>query len=382
MKNVSDKLRILHTADLHLGAEFSSLPGEKKSIRQVELIITCENIFKICHDNKIDLLLLAGDVFENNSVSEKTAHAFFAACEKAPETTVIFAAGNHDPITCDSPFLKYKLPQNLIVLSENDQCVPLNEKGVRIYGKSFSSVYMSAENRFSLIPENDEFINILVLHGDMGADVSGVYNPISLDFISESKMDYVALGHVHEFSGIKKAGGVYYAYPGTPEPHGFDELGPKGVICGEISKHNCNLTFIETALRGYFEEEADITGLYTSSEIADSILSMLKQKYPKNYEKNLYKIILTGKVPENTHINCAEILSRMGDMLFFAKIKDNTEFDINLELLAEEISLKGRFVKNMLDKISSNPQNAEQLKRALQLGLKAFSSEVKFSENQ
>ncbi len=379
---MSDKLRILHTADLHLGAEFSSLPGDKRNIRQAELIITCENIFKICRDNKIDLLLLAGDVFENNSVSEKVIEAFLAACQKAPDTTVIFAAGNHDPITCDSPFLKYKLPQNLIVLGDNDQCVPLAEKGVRIYGKSFSSVYMSGESRFSLTPEDDELINILVLHGDMGADLSGVYNPISLDFIADSKMDYIALGHVHEFSGIKKAGNVCYAYPGTPEPHGFDETGPKGVICGEISKHNCLLSFVETATRKYLEEKVDITGLYTSAEIADSILSVLKERNPKNYEKNLYKIILTGKISEHTHINCAEILSRLGDSLFFAKIKDRTELDVNLELLAEEFSLKGKFVKNMLTKIASNPENAEQLKRALQIGLKAFSSEVKFNENQ
>lgn len=377
---MSEKLRIMHTADLHLGAEFSQL-GDKKGLRQSELIISCENIFKICRDNKIDLLLLSGDVFENNSVSDRTVAAFFAACEKAADTHIFFAAGNHDPLTSDSPFLKYKLPSNLTVLGDIDECITLADKGVRIYGKSFSSVYMAEQDRFSLVPEDDDFINIMVLHGDIYADKSGVYNPISNDFIVNSKMDYIALGHVHEFSGIKKAGNTYFAYPGPPEPHGFDELGSKGVICGEISKGICNLTFVGTALRSYLEEKIDITGLKSNAEIASTLLSVLKERHSDSYNKNLYKILLTGKIPEELHINCAEIVSRIGEEVFFIKIKDNTEFDIDLVALANESTLKGKFVKNMLNKIANDPENSEKLTRALNLGLKAFSSEVKFSEN-
>ncbi len=377
---MSEKLRIMHTADLHLGAELSQL-GDKKGMRQSELIISCENIFKICRDNKIDLLLLSGDVFENNSVNDSTVAAFFAACEKAPDTHIFFAAGNHDPLTSDSPFLRYKLPSNLTVLGDSDECITLADKGVRIYGKSFSGVYMAGQDRFSLVPEADDFINIMVLHADFGADKSGVYNPISNDFIASSRMDYIALGHIHEFSGIKKAGSTYFAYPGTPEPHGFDELGSKGVICGEISKGVCNLTFVTTALRSYFEEKIDITGIKNNAEIATAVLSVLKERYGENYNKNLYKILLVGKIPEELHINCSQIISRIGEEVFFIKIKDNTEFDVDLVSLANEVTLKGKFVKNMLNKIANDPENSEKLTRALNLGLKAFSSEVKFSEN-
>ena len=378
---MSEKLRILHTADLHLGASISGL-GALGSTRRAELKITSDNIFKICRDNKIDFLLLAGDVFENNSVDENTVAAFFAACELCPDTAIIFAAGNHDPLTSDSPFLKYNLPSNLTVLGDRDECVSFDNKKTRIYGKSFNSVYMSGSDRFSIVPENDDYSNILVLHGDLSSDKSGVYNPISIDFLESSKMDYVALGHIHEFSGIKKIGNTYYAYPGTPEPHGFDELGSCGVICGEIAKNYCNLTFIETAKRTYRYEEIDIGTCKNNAEISDCILCALKEKYNEKYTDNLYKIALIGKVNEELRINCAEITARLLEILFFAKIKDKTEVSVDLPLLAKENTLRGKFVKIMLEKCEKEPQNSEQIMRALYLGLKAFNSEVKFSENR
>lgn len=378
---MAEKLRVLHTADLHLGVSISGL-GTLSNTRRTELKMTTDNIFKICKANQIDLLLLAGDVFENNSVDESTIAAFFASCGHCPDTTIIFAAGNHDPLTADSPFLKYSIPSNLIVLGQRDECVTLEDKKARIYGKSFSDVYMEGSDRFSIIPEEDEYTNILVLHGDISSDKSSVYNPISIDFLENSKMDYVALGHVHDFSGIKKAGGTYYAYPGVPEPHGFDELGPKGVICGEIGKNYCNLTFVETAKRTYRYEEIDISTAKNNSEIADIILAELKTKFGEKYTENLYKISLIGKVSEDLKINCAEVTTRISDTLFFAKIKDMTELLLDLELLSREKTLRGKFVRIMLEKCISEPQKKEQIMRSLYLGLKAFNTEVKFSENR
>ena len=378
---LSEKLRILHTADLHLGAEFSGLGGIGAT-RKAELNMTSDNIFKICRGNKIDLLLIAGDIFENNSVEEATVAAFFSACEKTPDTRIFIAAGNHDPLTLDSPYLKYNLPQNVTILGDKDECITLEERKVRIYGKSFSSVYMAGADRFSIVPEDDDFINIMVLHGDISSDKSGVYNPISIDFLESSKMDYVALGHVHEFSGIKKAGGTYYAYPGTPEPHGFDETGPKGVICGDIGKNYCNLTFVETAKRTYRHEQIDIGAAKNNSDVAEIITSNLKNKYGDKYTDNLYKIDLVGKAEEALKINCAEITSRLLEDIFFAKVKDKTEIAVDLELLAKENTLRGKFVKYMLQKAAEEPQNTERIHRATALGLKAFNTEVKFSENR
>ena len=244
---MSNTVRILHTADLHLGCEFAFLSASERAKRKAELIICCENIFKICHANSIDFLLLSGDVFDSNNVDEQTVNAFVSCFKLAPNTQVIYAAGNHDPLTANSPFLRDNLPENLTILDTCDQVVHFENKGVNIYGKSFASTYMQGSESFSLPISDDGRINIMVLHGDLGSDMSSGYNAITKDFIKNSNMDYVALGHIHEFSGIQVVGKTRYAYSGTPEPHGFDETGNKGVICANIGKDTFEYRFVPTA---------------------------------------------------------------------------------------------------------------------------------------
>ena len=79
----------------------------------------------------------------------------------------------------------------------------------------------------------------------MGSD----YNSVTPGFIESSGMDYIALGHIHKHTEIRRLGKTFYAYPGCPEGMGFDELGEKGVYIGEISKGGNSLEFLPTARR-------------------------------------------------------------------------------------------------------------------------------------
>ncbi len=379
---MGNTVRILHTADLHLGCEFAFLSQSERAKRKAELIICCENIFKICHANSIDFLLLSGDVFESNNVDEDTIGAFFACFKLAVDTQVIFAAGNHDPLTANSPFLRGNLPENLTVIDTCDQFIPFEEKGVNIYGKSFSSTYMTGSEAFSLPVADDGRINIMVLHGDTGTDMSSGYNTITKEFIKNSNMDYIALGHIHEFSGVQTVGKTRYAYSGCPEPHGFDETGSKGVICANIGKDTFEYRFVPTAIRRHEEVQVDVSECTDNVSAAEQVEAILKDNFGKKYGENLYKIILCGQVSEDYKVNKNQILRRIKDGLFFAKIKDNTEIKINLSLAAKENSFKGKFIKNMLLRLEQAEQgNKWKIEKALYLGLKAFDSEVKYNED-
>lgn len=378
---MAETVRILHTADLHLGASFSYLGGTKRETRTAELMLCTERLFGICRANKIPLLILSGDVFDSNAVEENIVAAFLSSVKNNPQVRVVFAAGNHDPLTSDSPFLNNSLPENLTVLGTADTCVYFEDINTRVYGKSFKSVYMAASERFSITPPDDRVINIMVLHGDSGSDTDSPYGSISQEFLRNSGMDYVALGHIHTFSGVKQLDGVYYAYPGCPEPHGFDELGQTGVICAEVGKNYFKHQFVPTGTRAYETVNIDISAATDNASATTVILDELKARFGAEFGKNLYKIILTGDLSDEIRINPAEILTRIGDEVFYAKIKNRTGVSADLALLARENTLKGKFVKIMLEKMSAEPENTEKLKKALGIGLKAFRSEVKFDEN-
>ena len=68
--------------------------------------------------------------------------------------------------------------------------------------------------------------------------------------------------------------------------------------------------------------------------------------------------------------------------MYYAKVKDSTVPALDIEQIASEISLKGIFVKNMLSLIeNASKDEKEELAAALRLGLKAFDSEVAYSED-
>ena len=221
-----------------------------------------------------------------------------------------------------------------------------------------------------------------MLHGELRSDLNSNYNSVTANFIKESGMDYIALGHIHKRTEPQKLGDTYYAYCGCPEGQGFDETDEKGVYIGEIGKGICDLSFVPISKRRHIWEKIDATGINSSAEISGAVLALLQKKYGAQYGENLYKIELTGSISEDFNLNLTEILSRVLEKVYFAKIKDRTEFLIDTEKLASEISLKGLFVKNMLERINNaSDGERETLENALKLGLRAFGTEVVYNED-
>ncbi len=375
-----NKVKFLHTADLHLGAALSSSTAGAE--RRQEALLTMESLFALSKEKEIPLLLISGDLLENNSVEPKFFESFIRCVAENPDITVVFAAGNHDPLTADSPFLFGTLPENLLVLGTEDECIELKALPVRIYGRSFHSVYMAGKNNFSLPVPQDDKLNIMVLHGELGSDLSGGYNTITSSFLTMSGMDYVALGHIHQFLTPQKLGSTFFAYPGTPEPHGFDEDGAKGVILGTLSKGNLVFEFYPTARRRYETIEVNIENCKTTIDICSAVLSSLENRFGEEYSKNFYKVILKGAISEDINIDLDEIRTRLTEKVYFIKLRDNTEPELCFETLKKENTLRGRFVRLMLDKITAAEENEkEKLNRALIIGLKAFTSGVKYNED-
>lgn len=375
-----DSVKILHCADLHIGASESSL-GTLSSSRQAETLITFEKIINSARENAVNIILIAGDLFNSNNVDKAFCDRVFDCFTKTPDIEIVYAAGNHDPLNAESPFKKYELPKNVHVLDTKDCFVEFPALNTRVYGKSFKEVYLRGVSEFSIKPD-DSFINLMCIHGELRSDLGSDYNSITSEFIKNSGMDYIALGHVHKRTNVEKIGSTHLAYCGCPEGQGFDELGEKGVYIGTVSKGNTELQFVPMAKRMHLAENIDITGLSLPSEIADHIINTIKLKYPNNFTENLYKIILTGQLDDGTVISIPEITTRLNDVFYFAKVRDKSEFKLDFYALSQENTLKGVFVKNMLAKIEAADETEKEiLKYALTIGIKAFSGEVTYDED-
>ena len=156
----------------------------------------------------------------------------------------------------------------------------------------------------------------------------------------------VALGHTHEFSGIKRVGKTAYAYSGTHEGHGFDECGPKGVICGTVSKGSCSLGMVETCIRQYAEKDIDVSDART---IEDIIALVKKEISDSEY---IYRFALRGTLADSIVPDIDVICSCID--AFYLEIADKTVRDYNLEELAKRQNLKGFVARTVLEELKKS----------------------------
>ncbi len=373
-------VKIFHTADLHIGAELSYL-GIKATERRFEVASVFSKIVGYCKDNNVEICLISGDLFDSNTAAAEFAPSVFEYIASAPDVRFLYVAGNHDPLDASSPMKSSALPENLYVFGTEYEVKEFADIGVRVIGRSFAHSSIEAAEFSTVLPQ-DEFVNIMLLHADLGADKSSPYNPIGKEFIENSGVNYLALGHIHKRTGISKLGGTYLSYPGSPEGQGFDEEGVHGGYCGTLTKDSCELSFVKLSRRVHRIETIDVSSAISSINAADIVLKKLSDTYGEGYENDLYKIILTGSINEGVTLKNAEILQILKDKLYFVKVKDSTKKAYDLEQLKNEVSLKGVFVNKMLGKIAvANEEDKPIFESALYLGLNAFDSEVAYSED-
>lgn len=89
--------------------------------------------------------------------------------------------------------------------------VELPEQHCRVFGAGFESAYESGLLGGFSAPQ-DGWVNVMVLHGD-ALNPNSPYNAVTKEQIAASGLRYLALGHIHQASGLLRAGHTAYAWP-------------------------------------------------------------------------------------------------------------------------------------------------------------------------
>ena len=374
------KIKILHCADIHFDTPFKELGKKLSEVSKEELLEVFKKIINIVIDEQVDILLIAGDVFDNFTVNKTTLYFIASQLSRINNTQVFISPGNHDPYNSRSFYEIMDWPENVYIFKGELEKVDLEDLNLTVWGAAFNNQY-EKKTLFRNVEIDNSRINLMVIHGEISNNISeNIYNPIYLEDIKKSGMEYIAVGHRHEFSGIKREGKTFYAYSGCPQGRGFDEIGDKGIIIGDIAKDEVHLSFRPICKRKYNTVEIDISGLDTYEEVCSVILN----SFPKDErENNFFKIVLKGQLKEHLIINEDVLLSKLKEQFYYLKIINNTSVEINMDELASEFSVKGRFVSKMLKILADYPEeDKEIINLAIKLGIQSLSeSEVKLDDN-
>lgn len=338
-------IKIMHMADVHLGRAVSGLPEGLREIRRQEVRSTFSLAINKADKEGVDAVLIAGDLFESGETDKSTINFIKGELEKISHIPVFVSPGNHDPLGNAYKMLKESGIKNLTIFDKDTTKKDFPEKNFTVYGVGFTNQVTEQCLLNEIKAEDESRINIAVLHGELAPNSE--HNPITEADIEKSAMDYIALGHVHTYSGIKKAGKTYYAYSGALEGGGFDECGDKGAIFGTVSKGKCELELVPLCKRRYETVEIDVSETASVQEIIEKVKEKTLNK------DNLYKIVLSGKRPEP--ITEDVINNEVG--AFFSKVKDETRASYDLKAISSDYSIAGIFAKKVLERMENAPEN-------------------------
>ena len=227
-------VRFLHTADWQVGMKAARFGEAGKRVRE-ERLAAGRRVIEAARQREVDFLIVAGDLFEDNSVDRTLVQQAADILASAP-CTVFVIPGNHDPLVPGSVWEHrcWKTLFNVIILKEN---APFAAPGCTLYPCPLREK-QSGENPVDWIraePDGNPLIGIA--HGSVeGAPIGEWDHPIPRNAATRSGLDYLALGHWHSMGTFEDAAGATrMAYSGTHESTSFGERDSGNALLVEIT---------------------------------------------------------------------------------------------------------------------------------------------------
>lgn len=349
-------MRFIHIADLHLGSspEAEFLWGKN---RAEEIWDSFAAVIDACNEKEIDLLLIAGDLFDRPPVwadLDRAAKLF----ARLTATEVVMIAGASDYITEDSPWKTYPWQSWVHMLSDK-HCmnVQMGNINTSVHGCSYYALTEGKPYLEDARPDKESEYQILL--GYTGDDN---HMPADLSELSEKGFDYIALGYEHKASVMQN---MHIAYAGSLEPLSVQETGKHGFILGEINEENTTIRFVPFACREYINIKVRLSSDITEDELEEKLTAAINQ-YGSD---NIFTISLEGRYQPKEPYDRARLLA-LGNV---ADVKDGTMPDYNLVALLDEH--KDDMIGMYLEEFLKEPAGTREQK-ALYCGLEALLNAV------
>lgn len=366
-------MRFLHISDIHLG----KLLFQQNLLEiQIDLL---NQIIDYLVDNDIDVLIMAGDIYDRSVPSNEAIEAlndFLSSLILKHHKKVLMIAGNHDSATRLS-FASGLLKQEGLYIEAfvQDEMKPVVIDGVNFYLLPFfkPSYIRYLYNDESIVTYQDAFAaymkrqkinldetNILITHQFIAGNkevikseseaILSVGGSEIIDVSLVKQFDYVALGHIHAPQQISRD---TIRYSGSLMRYSFDEVKQKKSIV-DVSIANKKVTYQLVELKpkqdlikitGYFDEVMNYDNNHNDfiavelldTKIVPNAIDYLRKKY-ENVLQITYPNLISKQITNNTKADVGfEKLSSLELFeQFYEKIK-GSKLDKEAKVLVAEI---------------------------------------------
>ena len=379
-------LRLLHTADVHLGARHTDL-GEQAAAQRERQFAAFKAAVDLAIAEKVDIVLIAGDLFDSNTQPKRSVERVAAEINRLVVARIrtVVIPGTHDVYDRSSLYRVHDLAalsgsgqdDDLVtVLTPDRPSVHLVACDVIVHGPVF------ATKRAPHSPLRDVRVtggdgatwHVAMVHGSLSIPDRTDRDEVvfTREEIMATGLDYLALGHWHS-AQQGKAGSTTWAYSGAPEPVAVTQDGAGKVLLVELNEAagKRTVTIDERVVGRTRFEKLDIDASGVSDQPA--VVAAIAAKADPDL---VLDARLTGVRPDELDLLVDEIEEQLRGSFLKLRVRDVSTPELTRGSLPSPDTIPGAFIRNVearIAELEADPSDASireaaELRDVLRLG--------------
>lgn len=353
-------LRLLHTADVHLGARHTDL-GERAAVLRERQFSAFRTSVELAIAERVDIFLIAGDLFDSNTQPRRSVERVAAELGRLARASIrtVIIPGTHDVYDGSSIYRSYDLASMaraaadwVVVLTPEVSEAVFPPLDAIVYGRVFDTKRSPGSPLAGLDARGDTRATwkIGMIHGALS--IPGRTDSDAVVFteeeIAHTGLDYLALGHWH--SAIEgRAGNVEYAYSGAPEPVALDQDGAGQVLLVTLDdRAGRHIVTVEPKRVGQTRTERldlDVSGIHSQPDLIDVL--------GRHADGNLvFDVRLTGLYPDDLDLDLDEVERALSPSFLRFRVRNDSIPASPEGVLAPPDTVLGAFVRTVEERIA------------------------------
>ncbi|MCU0483060.1 MAG: DNA repair exonuclease [Chloroflexi bacterium] len=376
-------LRLVHTADVHLGARHADLGDQAAALRERQFAAFAAAV-ELALAEKVDAFLVAGDLFDSNTQPRRSVERAAAELGRlvAGHVRVALIPGTHDVFDRASVYRAYDLAamagakpgtDRLVVLTPDRPEVTWASLDLTVHGRVFATKRAPVDPLagFDVSGDRRTTWHVAMVHGSVR--IAGMTENdevvVAPEAIAASGLDYLALGHWHS-TRRGQAGATVWAYPGAPEPVAMDQAGAGSalLVTFEEREGRRGVVVEERRIGRTKVERLDIDAADVASQPA--LVGRLAAMADSDL---VLDVRLTGLRPDALDLVADEVERELAPRFFRLRVRDASVAALPEGPLPPADTIAGALARDLAERIADaeaagDPDAAADLREALRLG--------------
>lgn len=375
--------RLLHMADVHLGARHRDL-AEAAAQQRERQFAAFRRAVDAGIEHKVDVVLICGDLFDSNAQPRRTVERAAGELRRLADASIrtVLIPGTHDCYDNSSIYRVFDLaamceqPEGsdlITVLTPEQPDVVFKDLEMVVYGRVFDTkrAPKSPLTDFSASAETRGRWRVGMIHGSLS--VPGKVEQDEVIFtdaeVARSGLDYLALGHWHSFRK-GRSGSTTWAYPGAPEPVALDQDGAGMVVLvnldGTSGVEPVTIEPIGVGRTRFQKLDLDAATVRSQDELARRLGEMADPDV-------VLDVRLTGVASDGLEIDLEEVTRQLGEAFLKVRVRDQSVAALPDGPLPPADTIAGAFIRDLEARIADaeragRAEEATETREILRLG--------------